>query len=57
MDLKKSLPKRTNLFSWHSYFSTELSSKAWKKMKDLGITSQSQFVIMAVKKFIDTDGK
>ncbi len=57
MEQKKSLPKRTNLFSWHSYFAADLSSKAWKKMKELGITSQSQFVVMAVKKFIDSDGK
>ena len=54
---KKVKSARPNLFSWQAYFGEDLSNKAWKKMKEMGTTSQSQYVIMAVKKFIDTDGK
>jgi hypothetical protein len=54
---KKVRTNRPNLFSWQAYFGEELSKNAWKKMKAKGITSQSQFIMMAVKNYVDNDGK
>jgi len=38
---------------WQAYLPQQLSEKAWQKMKQMGLTSESQFVCMAMKFYLD----